>query len=118
MKDVATLYAGFLGRVDAQLDCRGYALESQDVEYGWYAAFIIGMLPSDAVDQALADQLLRAHAAAWWRDIEALDFVEQVNTSYDAYLAGGGSDAHYDAHWRAMSDAAKAAAELLIGETA
>ena len=64
------------------------------------------------------DQLLRAHAAAWWRDIEATDFVEQVNATYAAYLAGGGSDAHYDAHWRRVSDATKAASELLMGGAA
>ncbi len=66
----------------------------------------------------LPDTLLRAHAAAWWRDIEAPDFVEQVDATYAAYLAGGGSDAHEDANWRAFSDAAKAAAGLLTDKRA
>ena len=56
--------------------------------------------------QTLND-LLAAHAIALWRDIEAPDYEAQVNESYEAYLAGGGDDAHYFAHWRAMSDAAK-----------
>jgi hypothetical protein len=61
-------------------------------------------------DTQTADTLLAAHAAAWWADIESPDFMKRVNATYAAYLAGGGDDAHYDAHWRAMSDAAKKAA--------
>ena len=53
------------------------------------------------------DTLLRAHARAWWRDTDEADFVEVVNATYNAYLAAGGNDAHYDANWRAFSDAAK-----------
>jgi hypothetical protein len=58
------------------------------------------------------DELLRIHADAWWRDTEATDFVWYVNATYDAYLNGGGNDAHYDANWRAFSDAAKRARPL------
>lgn len=57
------------------------------------------------------DELLAIHAAAWWRDLEAEDYAEQVNTTYEAYLAGGGNDAHYEANWRRLSDAAKRKAE-------
>ena len=53
--------------------------------------------------------LLHAHAAAWWRDITAPDYVEQVNATYEAYIAAGGTDEHYNAHWRAYSDAAASA---------
>lgn len=56
--------------------------------------------------------LLAEMAAAWWRDIDAPDYVERVNTAYDAYLLAGGNDAHFDAHWRELSDAAKAKADV------
>ena len=55
------------------------------------------------------DTLLAAHAAAWWRDIDAVDYLVQVNATYEAYLAAGGNDAHYEANWRRMSDAARKA---------
>jgi hypothetical protein len=45
------------------------------------------------------DKLLIAHIAAWWRDTDNQDFEEQVNATYDAYLADGGSDEHYNARW-------------------
>lgn len=45
------------------------------------------------------DELLIAHIAAWWRDTDNQDFEEQVNATYAAYLAGGGSDEHYNARW-------------------
>lgn len=41
-KNLATLYAGFLGRIDAILDTRGFEGQSQDLDYSWYQAFIIG----------------------------------------------------------------------------
>lgn len=55
--------------------------------------------------------LLRAHAIAWWRDIEADDYITQVNATYATYQASGGNDAHYDAHWRFMSDEAREGAK-------
>ncbi len=45
------------------------------------------------------DELLITHIAAWWRDTDNTDFEEQVNTTYDAYLAGGGTDEHYNKRW-------------------
>ena len=55
------------------------------------------------------DALLAEHATAWWRNTNEADYVAQVNTTYDAYVAAGGNDAHYDANWRRMSDVARAA---------
>lgn len=52
------------------------------------------------------EALLTAHADAWWSDMEAPDYAEVVNATYEAYMAGGGSEEHYTANWRAYSDAA------------
>lgn len=51
--------------------------------------------------------LLAAHATATWRSWAEDDYVDQVSATDAAYMAAGGNDAHYDAHWRALSDAAK-----------
>lgn len=73
------------------------------------AAAVAGERPVDEEEQV--DALLHAHASAWWSDIEAPDFVEKVNATYDLYLAAGGTDTHYDANWRTFSDAAKKEAQ-------
>lgn len=56
MDKIALSYAGYLGRIDANLDVRGFAGQSQDLEWDWYTAFVAGTPPSYAVDDAL-----RAH---------------------------------------------------------
>ena len=61
-----------------------------------------------------AVELLAAHAAAWWRDIDAPDYVAQVNATFNAYEAAGGTDEHYVAHWRALSDAAREDAARVV----
>ena len=65
----------------------------------------------------ILNDLLRAHADAWWRDLTAVDFVEIVNQTYADYLAAGGNDEHYDANWRRTSDAAKRARPLPMDGT-
>ncbi len=68
----------------------------------------------EAREQGEADilnDLLRAHARAWWWNMEANDYVSYVNRTYDAYVDAGGNDEHYDANWRRMSDEAKEGAK-------
>jgi len=65
----------------------------------------------------ILNDLLRAHADAWWRDLTAVDFVEIVNQTYADYLAAGGNDEHYDANWRRTSDAAKRSRPLPMDGT-
>lgn len=49
----ALAYAGYLGRVDAILDTRGYTLQSQDFAFNWHEAFVTGEEPAIAVDRAI-----------------------------------------------------------------
>ena len=60
------------------------------------------------------NELLRAHAAAWWGDFNAADYVENVNATYADYLAAGGDDAHYAAHWQAFSNEEREAAGVVL----
>lgn len=60
MDKIALEFGGFLGRVDAILDSWGYRLESQDVAFGdwrfdWFEAFVAGIRPSEAVEDAIAE---------------------------------------------------------------
>lgn len=53
------------------------------------------------------DRLLYAHIVAWQRPSQEDDFVEQVNATYEAYLAGGGNDEHYNTRWNRLRDVYK-----------
>lgn len=60
----ALTYAGYLGRVDAILDCRGSPLQSQDFAFGWHEAFVASEEPETAVSWALAKARGQARHAA------------------------------------------------------
>lgn len=113
MEDLSLAYAGYLGRVDAILDTRGYALQSQDLSYNWQADFKAGIAPAQAVENALAGvidagALARAHIerleSALRATIVAIDAITEDEISYGECRYCGATQHPVDESGKPISD--------------